>query len=45
MTTDSVGMAKLYLEKHPEILPELSTGEDAKEVALEYLKEYNAKIK
>lgn len=45
MTTDSVGMAKLYLEKHPEILPELSTGADAKEVALEYLKEYNAKIK
>jgi DNA repair exonuclease SbcCD nuclease subunit len=45
MTTDSVGMAKLYLEKHPEILPELSSGEDAKEVALEYIKEYNAKIK
>ena len=45
MTTDSLGMAKLYLEKHPEILPDLTSGEDAKEVALEYLKEYNQKIK
>lgn len=45
MTTDSVGMAKMYLERHPEILPTLASGEDAKEVALTYIKEYNAKLK
>ena len=45
MATDSVGMAALYLEKHPELLPTLSSGEDAKEVAISYIKEYNAKIK
>ena len=45
MTTDSIGMARMYLERHPEILPELSTGQDAKEVAIEYIKEYDTKIK
>lgn len=45
MATDSIGMAALYLEKHPELLPTLSSGEDAKEVAISYIKEYNAKIK
>jgi DNA repair exonuclease SbcCD nuclease subunit len=45
MTTDSIGMARMYLERHPEILPELSSGEDAKDVAIEYIKEYDSKIK
>lgn len=45
MTTDAVGMARMYLERHPEILPELSSGEDAKDVAIEYIKEYDAKIR
>ena len=45
MTTDSVGMAEMYLDKHPEILPTLNSGEDSKEVALEFIREYNAKIK
>ena len=31
--------------RRPEILPELSTGEDAKDVAIEYIKEYDSKIK
>jgi len=45
MTTDSVGMAEIYLDKHPEILPELSSGEDAKEATLAFIREYNEKIK
>lgn len=45
MTTDSVGMARMYLERHPEILPELNSGEDPKEVALDYIKEYDSKLK
>ncbi len=45
MSTDSIGMAKLYLEKHPELLPDLTSGKDPKEEALKYLKEYNQKIK
>lgn len=45
MTTDSVGMAEMYLDKHPEILPELNSGEDAKMVTLAFIREYNAKIK
>ena len=45
MTTDSVGMAEMYLDKHPEILPELNSGEDAKMATLAFIREYNAKIK
>ena len=45
LTTDALGMAAMYLDKHPEILPELASGEDARTVTLNYIKEYNSKIK
>lgn len=45
MSLDSVGMASLYLDKHPEILPDLDDGDDAKEMVLSYIREYNSKIK
>lgn len=45
MNTDSVGMATMFLQRHPEILPTLLSGKDSLETTIEYIKEYNSKIK
>lgn len=43
MSTDSLGMAEMYMDRYPEDLPELSTGEDAKNAILKFLNEYDNK--
>lgn len=43
MSLDSIDMAALYLEKFPEKLPVLSTGENAAEKVMSFLREYNEK--
>ena len=44
LSSDSLGMASMYMEKHPEILPELCNPEtDAKAKIIEMLREYDAK--
>lgn len=44
MSSSSLQMASMYLEKHPEVLPSLADDEaDPKEKVLAYLREYDAK--
>ena len=44
LSADSLGMASMYMDRHPEILPDLCNPEtDPKTKILEMLREYDAK--
>lgn len=43
LSSDSLGMADLYMEKNPDILPELHSGEDPKAKIRAFLLEYTEK--
>ena len=43
LNSDQLGMAEIYLDKYPEKLPKLASGEDPKKKILQFLKEYGEK--
>ncbi|MCQ2123274.1 MAG: metallophosphoesterase [Fibrobacter sp.] len=42
MSSDSISMASIYMEKHPEILPTLHSGENPAEKILSFLREFDS---
>lgn len=44
MSLDSIGMAALYMQKFPEVLPKLWSGEDPVAKIMKFLREYDEKV-